>query len=254
MDTMATPTFDDLLIEGNSVPTEGWDFSWFDGRATEERPSWGYLTQISDRMTRSRAALDLQTGGGEVLAKIPTPPPVLAATESWEPNLEVARRNLAEFNARVEHAPDEGPLPFSDASFDLVVSRHPVTTPWEEIARVLQPGGTFLSQQVGPETLRELSEAIMGPIKDYGTGRQPTEHAALAEAAGMRVIDLREETLRCEFFDIAAVIHFLRKVIWIVPGFTVERYRPQLEAVHRTIGAEGSFIAHTGRFLIEARR
>jgi hypothetical protein len=34
------PTFDELVAEGEAVPTEGWDFSWFDGRATEERPSW----------------------------------------------------------------------------------------------------------------------------------------------------------------------------------------------------------------------
>ncbi|MGH3754204.1 MAG: hypothetical protein ACRDRP_16220 [Pseudonocardiaceae bacterium] len=40
---MTTPsTFEELLGEGESVPVEGWDFSWFDGRATEERPLCGY--------------------------------------------------------------------------------------------------------------------------------------------------------------------------------------------------------------------
>lgn len=34
--------FDELVAEGESVPVRGWDFSWFEGRATEERPSWGY--------------------------------------------------------------------------------------------------------------------------------------------------------------------------------------------------------------------
>ena len=29
--------FEALLAEGASVPVEGWDFAWFDGRATEER-------------------------------------------------------------------------------------------------------------------------------------------------------------------------------------------------------------------------
>ena len=36
------PTFDELIAEGDAVPLAGWDFSWFDGRATEERPPWGY--------------------------------------------------------------------------------------------------------------------------------------------------------------------------------------------------------------------
>ena len=33
------------------------------------------------------------------------------------------------------------------------------------------------------------------------------------------------ERLRAEFFDIGAVIYFLRKVVWTVPDFTVDRYR-----------------------------
>jgi hypothetical protein len=37
---VTTPaTFEELLEEGESEPVEGWDFSWFDGRASEERPS-----------------------------------------------------------------------------------------------------------------------------------------------------------------------------------------------------------------------
>jgi hypothetical protein len=68
------------------------------------------------------------------------------------------------------------------------------------------------------------------------------------------VVDLRTATLRTEFHDVGAVVHFLRKVIWIVPAFTVDRYRHRLAALHDQIGAEGSFVAHAQRFLIEARR
>ena len=92
-------TFEELVAEGESVPVERWDFSWFDGRATEDRPSWGYSKLIADRMATASAALDIQTGGGEVLSEIPHPPLVLAATESWKPNLELARRNLEPLGA-----------------------------------------------------------------------------------------------------------------------------------------------------------
>ena len=34
--------FEELVAEAVAEPTEGWDFSWFVGRATEQRPSWGY--------------------------------------------------------------------------------------------------------------------------------------------------------------------------------------------------------------------
>ena len=38
-----------------------------------------------------------------------------------------------------------------------------------------------------------------------------------------------------EFHDIGAVVYFLRKVIWIVPGFTVERTATKLRALHERI-------------------
>jgi SAM-dependent methyltransferase len=249
----ALSTFDELLAEGEAVAVEGWDFSWFEGRATEERPSWGYSTLIAERMATATAALDIQTGGGEVLAKIPHPPEVLAATESWPPNIEIATRNLRPLGAMVVDVADDADLPFPAESFDLVVSRHPTVTLWREISRVLRPGGTYLSQQVGAGSVRELTEAMMGP-QERGQQRSTERADAEAQAAGLVVVDLRSESLRMEFYDIAAVVHFLRKVIWIVPGFTVERYRDQLADLHRRIRAEGPFVAHAQRFLIEARK
>jgi hypothetical protein len=77
---------------------------------------------------------------------------------------------------------------------------------WSEIARALAPGGTYLSQEVGPGSVFEL------------------------------------------------VVYFLRKVIWMVPGFTVAECRPRLRDLHDQIRAEGPFVAYTTRFLIEARR
>ena len=122
---MAALSFGELVAEGAAEPVAGWDFSWFAGRATEERPSWGYSKLLAERMGRVGAALDVQTGGGEVLARIPHPPPVLLATESWRPNVDVARRNLRRVRARVVQADDDADLPFAAGSFDLVVSRHP---------------------------------------------------------------------------------------------------------------------------------
>ncbi|MDQ3456529.1 MAG: SAM-dependent methyltransferase, partial [Actinomycetota bacterium] len=77
---------------------------------------------------------------------------------------------------------------------------------------------------------------------------------AEAEAAGLQIVEQRLERLRMEFFDIGAVVYFLRKVIWIVPGFAVELYRDRLLALHRRIDADGVFVAHSTRMLVEARK
>jgi SAM-dependent methyltransferase len=255
------PTFEELLAEGSAVPVAGWDFSWFEGRATEERPPWGYARLLGERMAAlagvpGAAALDLQTGGGEVLATIPAGPPTLVATESWPPNLEVARRNLARIGARIVRLNDEyDDLPFGDASFDLVASRHPVGVRWDEVARVLKPGGTYLSQDVGHRTVAELYEFMMGPQPESEEpNRDPKWSVLAAEQAGLTVVDVREFRGRMEFHDVAAVVHFLRKVIWTVPEFSVETYRDRLQCLHEQIEAAGPFIATSVRFLIEARK
>jgi SAM-dependent methyltransferase len=248
-------TFEDLLAEAEAVPVDGWDFSWLDGRATEQRPSWGYQRLMSRRLATANAALDIQTGGGEVLAGAEKLPPVMAATESWPPNLAKATRLLRPRGVVVVADPDEPPLPFADEAFDLVTSRHPVRAHWPEIARVLEPGGTYLSQEVGPRSVAEVTEFFMGPQPEKAlSSRHPDFARADAENAGLEVVDLRYEELRTEFFDVGAMVYFLRKVIWIVPGFTVEHYRDRLRTAHEQIQAEGPFTATTTRFLIEARK
>jgi hypothetical protein len=77
---------------------------------------------------------------------------------------------------------------------------------------------------------------------------------AEAEEAGLVVADLREQAFRVEFYDVGAVVHFLRKVLWTVPGFTVEGYLVQLEQMHERIRSQGPFVSHAQRFLIEARK
>jgi SAM-dependent methyltransferase len=251
------PTLAEQIAEGDAVPVEGWDFSWFDGRATEERPSWGYQRLIAERLGTARAALDIQTGGGEVTAgalrTAARTPEVVAATESWPPNVEIARRNLAPFGGTVAEIADDADLPFASAAFDLVVSRHPTQTIWPEIARVLAPGGSYLSQQVGSGTNRGLYEFMMGP-QPANDGRSTALAVAAAEEAGLTVTDLREQATRVEFFDVAAVVYFLRKVLWTVPGFTSAGYSEQLARMHEHIRANGSFVCHSQRFLIEARK
>ena len=234
---------------------DGWDFSWLDGRASEQRPSWGYQRLMAERLASAHAALDIQTGGGEVLAGAGKLPPVMAATESWPPNLAKATRLLRPRGVVVVADEDAPPLPFADDAFDLVTSRHPVRTYWTEIARVLEPGGTYLSQQVGPRSVAEVTEFFLGPQDPVALApRHPDRARREADDAGLDVVDLRYEELRTEFHDVGAMIYFLRKVIWIVPGFTVDEYRDRLRDLHDKIQAEGPFVATTTRYLIEARR
>ncbi|MFF6993469.1 class I SAM-dependent methyltransferase [Streptomyces sp. NPDC008313] len=255
MTTSDRRSYEDLVAEAEAVPVEGWDFSWFEGRATEARPSWGYARAMAGRLAGASAALDIQTGGGEVLASAPEFAPLTVATEGWPPNVARATALLHPRGAVVVASQEDAPLPFADGAFDLVTSRHPVRTHWDEIARVLGSGGTYFSQQVGPASAVELVAYFLGPQPDdVRNARHPGKAREAAVEAGLDVVDLRAERLRMEFRDIGAVVHFLRKVIWMVPGFTVDRYERRLRSLHRRIETEGPFVAHSSRFLIEARK
>lgn len=249
-------SFSDLVAEAEAEPVEGWDFSWLDGRATEERPPWGFARLLAERLGGASASLDVQTGGGEVyaeaLGRAPRAPQVVAATDGWPPNLAIARRALAGWHADVVEVGEDGVLPFGDAAFDLVSSRHPTGRRWDEIARVLRPGGAYLSQGVGSGSNRELYEYLMGP---QPAAAPSSEDRAVtgAEQAGLTVVDFRSAVTRVEFFDVGAVVWFLRKVVWTVPDFSAERYRSRLEELHGQIQREGRFVAHSRRYLIEAR-
>lgn len=247
-------SFDDLIALGADADVSGWDFAWLEGRATEERPPWGYARQLAERLAAASASLDIQTGGGEVLAEATRFPPTAVATESWPPNIARATSLLHPRGVVVVADPDEPPLPFADAAFDLVTSRHPATIWWEEIARVLRPGGTYFAQHVGQASVFELIEFFLGPQPQARRARHPDDEAAAAEAAGLKVVDLRTADLRIEIHDVAAVVYLLRKVVWWVPGFTVEGYRDRLRELHERIASDGAFVAHSTRHLIEARR
>jgi hypothetical protein len=247
-------SFTDLVDEAAAVDVSGWDFSWLDGRATEERPPWGYSRTIAARLPHATAALDIDTGGGEIIAGLPALPPRMCVTESWPPNIGRARELLSPRGVEVVPSDEGEPLPFPDASFDLVISRHPVRPDWPEIARVLSYGGTYLAQHVGPASAFELIEYFLGPRPEQRTARDPHAAVAAAEAAGLTVVDLRTAWCRMEFFDIGAVVYILRKCVWWVPDFSVDRYRDTLKRLDGQIRRDGAFVAHSTRYLIEARR
>ena len=86
----------------------------------------------------------------------------------------------------------------------------------------------------------------MGP-QPVNQSRSPERTRAAAEAAGLEVLDLRSCALRVEFFDVGAVVHFLRKVHWTVPGFTPEGYRDRLRTLHEQITGDGVFVSTAQR-------
>jgi SAM-dependent methyltransferase len=247
-------TFEALVEEAERAPIEGWDFSWLAGRAIEERPTWRYFDRVVERASGVSALLEVQAGVGGMIGNLPHLPPVSVATEGFAPSVAVAGPQLRDRGAHlVVTSQTPSGLPFAADTFELVISRHPVDVWWTEITRVLRPGGTYFAQHVGPNSLRNLSEFLMGRLP-AGSKRDPDVERSAAEAAGMAVRGLHVEHPRTVFYDVGAVVYFLRLVPWIVPGFAATKYKDRLRELHEVMQRDGGFETAASRMLVEATK
>jgi hypothetical protein len=239
--------YEDLVGEAVGVPITGWEFAWLDGRAVGSEPSWSYPDLARPLLRRADSLLDLDTGGGELLAELAPLPAHTVAVESWAPNVPVARDRLTLFGVSVVTE-----LPGGEEEFDVVLSRHG-RLPAEDIARLLRLGGTLLSQQVGSDDLAHLNAELGAPPPHPQRWTAEVAVAAL-EAAGLEVTDVREERPTVTFRDVGAVVYQLRAVPWQVRDFTPQRYDRALRRIDAMIRTYGGFTVSAHRFLVQASR
>lgn len=149
------------LAEEAAAQIHGWDFSHIAGRYEEgEDIPWDYTARAKGLLSPAARILDIDTGGGEVLLSLGHPHHLTAATEGYPPNAALCRETLSPLGIDFREADGGGVLPFPDGSFDLILNRHGDYRE-EEIFRLLKPGGTFLTQQVGAHNDRELVELLL---------------------------------------------------------------------------------------------
>jgi SAM-dependent methyltransferase len=245
-----------LVEEAEQAPVGAWDFTWLDRRAVEDRPSWRYFDRVRERVAGASTTtlLEVQAGTGSMIGALPRLPALSVAAEGFPASVAVAGPRLRSRGVQLAVTSQTRPgLPFATGTFDLVISRHPIEVWWDEIARVLRPGGTYFAQHVGPLSLRTLSEALMGPLPPSDR-RSPEVERRGAETAGLVVQAMDVERPRTAFYDIGAVVYFLRLVPWIVPGFTVPAYRERLRDLHRHIERHGAFETTAARTLVQVTK
>jgi SAM-dependent methyltransferase len=193
------------------------------------------------------------TGGGEFLASLPGLPKSTHATEGYPPNLPIAHQRLAPLGISVVPVVEDGSLPLAAEAFDLVINRHE-SYELSEVWRILKPRGVFLTQQVGPRNCIQLNQYLGGPLEADALNWTFTQEKSTFEAAGFQIIRAEEALLDSIFYDIGAVVFYLKVIAWQIPDFSIEKYEPRLRALHRTLGRQGAFFTTAHRFLIEAQK
>jgi len=246
--------FDALVAQALAQDFAGWDFSYLEGRWQEEGIAWDYRQIVFERSREVEALLDMGTGGGEFLATLVPLPPRTWATEGYPPNVSVAQKRLAPLGVGVVPVTgEEELLPFSDEAFDLVINRHEAFDA-AELWRILKPGASFITQQVGGQYALGLNERLQDQV-DYAYTDWSLERAlSQLQGAGLQIREARQEFPHLQFFDIGAVVYYLKVCPWQIADFSVERYHERLLALHRHIQATGALKISGHYFFIEATR
>jgi SAM-dependent methyltransferase len=233
-------------------PVSGWDFSRFGDRLGGDEPPWSYVGLAREALQKASSVLDLGTGGGEVLLSLADALPAdTTATEGWAPNLPVARRALAPrgFKVVAYDAEQEPVLPFPDERFDLVLDRHEAYDAGE-VARVLRPGGVFLTQQVDGRDLADLA-VLLGNASAAYPHVTLDRFRADAEAAGLMLDLAADWSGDLRIADVETLVRYLAMTPWTVEGFTVESRAATLLRLHHD-GLPPAFTQR--RFVLRAHK
>lgn len=148
---------------------------------------------------------------------------------------------------------DPADLPYPERCFDVVVDRHGGYDA-AEVARVLRPGGLFLSDQVAGDDVVDLHAVFGSPL--------PRPHRTLdARAdeltdAGLDVTSREPWHGPLAFDDVAALVSYLTLAPWRSPAdFDVDGYANTLIYLHMRAPAWGQPLVFTqSRFLLRAER
>jgi len=232
---------------------QGWDFSHLDGRTTEEDLPWNYLEIIRGHLRPEHRLLDMGTGGGEFLLSLEHPYKKTCVTEAFPPNAKLCMERLAPLGITVRQISSDCAIPYCDEEFDIVLNRHE-SFDAKEVFRVLKSDGVFITQQVGGENNRGLSELLIDGFSSSFISHDLAANCSILNNAGFSVIQSGEYYPKLRFVDVGAVVYFAKIIEWEFPGFSVNRCFDALLGLQKIIEEKEYIESREHRFFLVCKK
>lgn len=240
-------------MDAGITARDGWDFSRM--REQIAPAPWDYLTVVGQLLAGTDQVMDQGTGGGELILTLSEMFATCLAADRSERMLRTARRNWRQAGVSNLSAAcmDNTSLAAAACTFDVVLNRH---APFDlgEIARVLRPGGHFVTQQVAPDNARSLFECFdwedvfppdwMIPIRD---------RTFEFEDAGLAVLSVAEYAVDWWIEDVESLLFWLHSVP-TPDEFELVRHWQGLNAAEARLRDNIGYRTHEARELLIARR
>lgn len=234
---------------------KGWDFSHIKDRYVEEdQLPWDFRIIIKKYSNPNMKLLDMETGGGEFLLSLNHPAEKTAAIEGYKPNVEYCKEMLLPLGIDFREADGADELSFENEEFDIITNRHGDYNV-QELKRVLQKGGLFITQQVGAENDWELIKLLQPEITDFS---YPSQYVKIREKElvenGFEILESGEVFQPIRFYEVGALVWFARILEWEFPGFSVETHLGNLYKAQETLEEKGVIEGRIHRFYIVAKK
>ena len=253
-------SYAEYINEALDTEFSGWDFSDIidTGRMEEDSFDWSYAQTVSSLFADTETLLDIGTGGGELLSSLSPLPARTYATESYPPNVEIAREKLISLGVEVVYIPENPQppyndrLPFEESFFDLVISRHNAYCPGE-IHRVLKENHLFITEQIGALSCANLLLDLSGNDRMLNHWNLMSAVRELEENS-FKIVSKKEHIVPVRFYDIGAIVYYLKAIPWLIEDFTPAKYEKQLRFIDSIIYSRGYYQTLSHGFLVVAEK
>lgn len=243
----------ELWEEEEKKSFKGWDFSYLENRWEHEELPWEYKDILLENLKPEYKLLDMCTGGGEFLLSLKHPYNNTAVTEMWEPNVKLCKERLEPLGIEVKQVFNDDELPFEDNNFDVIINRHGAFNV-KEVKRILNPGGVFITQQVGGRNNEILSKGLMKNFRAQFP--ENTLDNALRELTenSFDISHSKEYFPYLRFKDMGAVVYYAKVIEWEFPKFSVDNCFEELCKLNEVLILRGYVESLEHRYIIMCRK
>jgi hypothetical protein len=119
--------------------------------------------------------------------------------------------------------------------------------------RILKPGGYFITQQVGGLNDIELNMLLGANSPQFEDWNLSSASKEL-KSCGFKLKELKEDKVKTRFYDIGAIVYYLKAIPWQIPDFSINKYYKYLFHIHELISKQGYIDLTCHRFFIIAQK
>lgn len=241
------------LIKEEQQSISGWNLSYLkDSERMMKFPlQWKFSNVLKPYLDECDRLLQMGTKDKEMLISVSSCQKQTRVTMSDEADATVGDA-LKSLGVEVIPVLTNDLLPFEDEAFDLIINKHE-SFDASEIERLLHENGYFITEQVGGLNDCELNLWLNVETSESLNKNFRSTINSLRDA-GLTIVEEKEDISRTRFYDLGAIVYYLKSKRSPIRDFSVEKYFDRLQVMKGIIDQQGYIDLTKHRFLMIVKK